>query len=240
VTDLLDLALLAHGGLDRWQRATTIHARAAVGGLALARRGQGEIFADTDVTLDVHRQHAVFRNFTGPGLVGVYTPGRVSIEDAHGTVLQELRRPRDAFTDLDRTSAWGQLHALYFGGYALWNYLTVPYLLTLPGIQAEEAQPWDEAGERWRRLHVTFPADIATHSSEQTFYFDESGLQRRHDYRVEIGKAPAVTAHYTEAHRTVSGLVFATHRYAVPTAEDNTSLPGPIFISIDIADITVS
>ena len=239
--ELLDLALLAHGGLERWQQAMTIHAGVAVGGIALTRRQQGEIFADTEATVDVQRQHVVFADLTGPGRRGVYTPGHVAIEDADGTVLQERRRPREAFTGLDQTSAWDQLHALYFGGYALWNYLTTPYLLTFPGVQAEEVKPWDEAGERWRRLRVTFPRDIATHSTEQTFYFDQSGLLRRHDYRVEIqGKAPALSAHYTEAHRTVSGLVFPTHRYVVPTADDNTSLPGPVLLSIDLAGITVS
>jgi hypothetical protein len=58
---------------------------------------------------------------------------------------------------------------------------------------------------------------------------------------VEIqGESPALAAHYTEAHREVSGLVFPTHRYVVPVAGDNTSLPGPIILSIDLADIAVS
>ncbi|MDW5329936.1 hypothetical protein [Plantactinospora sp. KLBMP9567] len=238
--DLLDLVFQAHGGMDRWRQATTIHAKAVVGGVALPSRQQGDVFANTDLTLDVQRQRGVFANFTNRGRRGIYTPGRVAIEERDGTVLHERHDPRDAFGGLGPTSAWDQLHALYFGGYALWNYLTAPYLLTFPGVQTEEVEPWREAGEQWRRLRATFPPDIATHSTEQTFYYDDSGLLRRHDYRVEIqGKAPALAAHYTDAHRTVSGLVFPTHRYVVPVADDNTPLAGPIIISIDLAEINI-
>jgi hypothetical protein len=231
----------AHGGLGAWSRAATIHARAAVGGLALPRRGQGDLFTDTDVTLDVHRQRAIFADFTGAGRRGVYTPDRVAIEEPDGTVRAELRAPRESFAGLDQAGRWDELQALYFGGYALWNYLTAPYLLTLPGVRVEQGENWDEAGERWRRLRVTFPPEIATHTAEQTFYYDERGLLRRHDYRVDIqGKAPAPAAHYVEGHRTVSGLVFPIHRFVVPIAADNTSLPGPIIISIDLDDIEVA
>ncbi|WP_432841038.1 hypothetical protein [Dactylosporangium sp. CA-092794] len=240
MSDLLDLALVAHGGLEHWRQTTTIRVNAEVGGLAFQKRKQEAIFAHTDLTLDVQRQHGVFADFTGPGRKGVYTPDRVAIEDSDGTVLRERQSPRDAFAGLNQSSAWDQLHALYFGGYALWNYLTAPYLLTLPGVQAEEVHPWQEAGERWRRLQVTFPPSIATHCPEQTFYYDESGLLCRHDYRVDIqGNAPGLAAHYVGAHRTVSGLVFPTHRYVVPVAQDGTSLPGPTLISIDLTDIAI-
>ncbi|WP_127509703.1 hypothetical protein [Actinoplanes solisilvae] len=241
MSDLLDMVLRAHGGAQRWQRATAIRANAQVGGLALPTRGQGDTFADAHLALDVQRQHVTFANFTGPGRLGMYTPHQVAIQDADGTVRGRRDEPRASFEGLGPKSTWDQLQALYFGGYALWNYLTAPYLLTFPGVQTEEVEPWSEKGEQWRRLRVTFPADIATHSTEQTFYYDESGLLRRHDYRVDIqGRSPALAAHYTEAHRTVSGLVFPTHRFVVPVAEDNTSLPGPVILAIDLPEISVA
>jgi hypothetical protein len=43
-------------------------------------------------------------------------------------------------------------------------------------VESEELEPWQEAGETWRRLKVHFPTDIATHSTEQTLYFDQKGL----------------------------------------------------------------
>src|SRR5262249_46939955 len=59
-----------------------------------------------------------------------------------------------------------------------------------PGVESEEVEPWQEAGETWRRLKVRFPADIATHSTEQTLYLDRQGLLRRQDYNVEIDGTP--------------------------------------------------
>jgi hypothetical protein len=118
----------------------------------------------------------------------------------------------------------------------MWNYLTTPYLLTLPGVRTQELDPWQEGDERWRRLQVTFPAHIATHSTQQTFYYDAAGLLRRQDYRPFVMGSPRAV-HRTEAHRTVSGLVFPTHRYVLPVV-DGTVLPDPI-ITVDLAGISV-
>lgn len=238
MSDLLDHALHAHGGLDRWRQVGSIHVRGSVGGLLWGSRGQEGIFATADFTLDVRRQHLVYHDFTGPGLRGVFTPGRVSIEDRARNVLTQRRSPRMAFTGHGPNSPWDQLHALYFGGYAMWNYLTTPFLLTMPGVQVEELEPWEEAGERWRRLRAVFPDDIATHSREQVFHFDSTGLLRRHDYAAEVlGATPA--AHYSDAHKEVSGLVFPTRRRVVPVRKDGLSVPTPVLVAIDLTQITV-
>lgn len=46
-------------------------------------------------------------------------------------------------------------------------------------MRAEELSPWHENTQLWRRLRAIFPPEIVTHSPEQIFHFDESGLQRR-------------------------------------------------------------
>jgi len=48
-----------------------------------------------------------------------------------------------------------------FSGYALWTYLTQPFLYAYPGFVAEEIPPWKENGETWRRLKVIFPDNVA-------------------------------------------------------------------------------
>lgn len=233
---LLDLVLRAHGGIERWRRARTIRARLSMGGPTWTALGQERTFADLELAVDVHEQRTVFTGFTGPGLRGVYTPGRVAIEDLDGTVLRERHAPREAFPPRDRDTRWDSLHSLYFAGYGMWNYLTTPYLLTLPGFRTEELEPWQSGDERWRRLRVTFPANIATHSAEQIFHFDESGLQRRVDYAPYV-MGNRAAAHHTEAHRTVSGLVFPTHRYVLPVLESGLG-PAPTIV-VDLVDITV-
>jgi len=36
-------------------------------------------------------------------------------------------------------NAWDDLHLAYFSGYAMWNYLTTPFLFAMEGFEVEEA-----------------------------------------------------------------------------------------------------
>ncbi|MEU9366817.1 hypothetical protein AB0D78_34725 [Streptomyces avermitilis] len=191
------------------------------------------------MTVDVQQQRVVFEGFTGPGLRGVFTPGRVAIERREGGVVAERTSPREAFAGHGPAAPWDELHVLYFAGYAMWNYLTAPYLLTRPGVAVEELEPWQEAGENWRRLRATFPDALATHAREQIFYYNAAGLLRRHDYAAEVlGGTPA--AHLCEKHTTASGLTFPTHRYVLPVQEDARVLPEPVLVTIDLTEISVA
>jgi hypothetical protein len=126
-----------------------------------------------------------------------------------------------------------------FAGYAMWTYLNTPFLFALPGIKTEELDTWQEDGASWRRLKVRFPERVATHSAEQTFYFDQQGLLRRHDYDVDVaGGTPA--AHYVSASTEVSGIVVPTRHRIFPRQPDGSSAPAPLVVSIDISDIEFS
>ena len=112
-------------------------------------------------------------------------------------------------------------------------------LLTRDGVTFAEGGTWSEAGEQWRRLEVTFPSAIHTHSQRQTFYVDDAGLIRRHDYiAYPIGRW-ARAAHYCGDHRAFAGLVMPTHRWVLPRGPFGRSLPGPILIDgwIDGVDV---
>ena len=129
-------------------------------------------------------------------------------------------------------SQWDHLHAIYFGGYALWTYATLPFTLTTPGFCTQEIEPWTEQGQTWRRLAVTFPDSIATHSTEQVLYIDDAGLVRRHDYTATVtGGGPA--AHYLTGHQDFDGIVFPTLRQVFLRQEDNTPAPEPLLISME-------
>ena len=104
--------------------------------------------------------------------------------------MEERFNPRESFKGHVLDPPWDNLQLAYFAGYAMWNYLNTPFLFALPGVETEELQPWQENGGAWRRLKVTFPASIATHSAEQTFYFDQQGHLKRHDYAVDIPEEP--------------------------------------------------
>jgi hypothetical protein len=163
---------------------------------------------------------------------------RVALENARGQVLEELLQPRSSFQGHTFETPWSDLQLAYFAGCAMWTYLNTPFLLARPGVESSEVEPWQEAGETWRRLKVRFPKDIATHSTEQTLYFDQRGLLKRHDYDVEIaGGTPG--AHYLSDLREVSGIVFPTKRRIFPRQPDGHSAAEPLVVSIDLDEFSL-
>ena len=117
----------------------------------------------------------------------------------------------------------------------MWTYLTQPFTFSLPGFQTRELEPWDEAGQHWRRLRVAWPGYLATHSTEQTLYFNDDGLLARHDYDVEISGASA--AHYVSDYDEVAGIRLPTRHRIFPRNPDGKSLPEPLIVSIDLSEI---
>ena len=63
--------------------------------------------------------------------------------------------------------------------------------------------------ETWRRLKVTFPDNVKSHTREQISCFGPDGLLRRHDYTVDI-LGGATGLNYASAYRNVDGIVVPT------------------------------
>lgn len=236
---LLDEVIDAHGGLERWRSVRSITARVRSGGLLL-RRFPGNRLADYEGRLDLHEPRAMLFPFPEPGRRAVFDHGEARIESDRGEVLASRTRPRPEFfglSGLRRNLRWGPLDAAYFAGYAMWNYLTTPYLFTRDGVEVREGEPRREGGETWRSLEVSFPDDLDTHCREQAFYFDSRGLLRRHDYTAEVVGGWAKAAHFCEDHREFDGLVFPTRRHVHPRAPWGGSLPRPTMVWIGIDEI---
>jgi hypothetical protein len=240
-SELLELAIKAHGGHARWHEATRITATVSSGGVLWASKGHPGAFDDLTVTIDAHAQRSLMARLTGPDRRGVFTPDRVAIENTDGELLEERQNPRGAF-DRSLDTPWDDLHLAYFAGYAMWTYLTVPFLLDQPGFVAEELEPWEVEGETRRRLRVKFPTQVASHGPEQVFRFGPDGLLRRHDYTPEVligDSEHLAVAHYANDHKRYDGISFPTQRHAVALQPDGTTVPEPILVAIDIRHVTV-
>lgn len=239
---LLDEVLDAHGGLERWRAARRVGARVRSGGLLIRTRVPGNRFADYRVTTEVQRRHAVFDPFPEGGRRAVFEEGAARIDANGGEQVESRHDPRPEFfgrPGLRRNLRWDALDATYFAGYAMWNYLTTPYLLTCDGVEAREGEPWSQDGETWRRLDVTFPPGLDTHSQRQTFYFDDRVLLRRHDYVAEVVGGWAHGAHYCADHVEAGGLVFPTRRWVRPIGPRNRSLPFPTMVWLRLSELAV-
>jgi hypothetical protein len=237
VSDLLGLALEGHGGLERWRSLRELVVRARSGGFALASRLQPRAFRSYEARLALAEPRVVITPFGRPGHRGIFEGEDVRIETLDGAVVAERRQARTAFSGGRRALWWDRLDALYFGGYALWNYFSLPLLLTRADVVAREIEPWDEAGERWRRLRVTFPPAVPTHCPEQVFSFDALGRLRRHDYAALVFGAWARAAHYSGEHREFAGLVLPTRRRVLPRGPGGRPLPLPTLVWIDVDEV---
>jgi hypothetical protein len=239
MNQLATLAMDAHGGLDRWRRLKTVSAHLLQGGVLWKLKGQDGVLDDVHLTVDLRKEWASHRPFGQPNRRSSFQPDRVAIETSDGTVVEERANPRESFKGHQFDTPWDSLQLAYFAGYAMWTYMNTPFLFALPGIETDELDSWQENGEDWRRLKVTFPKSIATHSAEQTFYFDHRGLLKRHDYEVDVAGG-AAAAHYVSALIDVSGIVVPTKHTIFPRQPDGKPAPAPVVVSIEVSDIEFS
>ena len=118
------------------------------------------------------------------------TSARRSAAPVEGEPSHRLQRvahaPAYAPYGLTAASGWSRAQAAYFQAYATSHYLVEPYIFTWDGVETCEIAPWEEDGQSWRGLAVTFPRSLDTHSRTQLYYFDDHDLLRRMDYQPEV------------------------------------------------------
>lgn len=240
--ELVKLAIDAHGGLEQWTQVRQISAALAVSGLGLKQRGPvGDAVAahPMRVSVDTREQKTMFEPFAAPGQNGIYLPHRTAIASLDGGLVDALDNPRDSLKEVALGAAWSAPQVLYFLGYSLWMYLTLPFSFLEDGVQCEEVEPLVESDETWRALKVTYPASYPSHSPEQIHYFDDKGLMRRQDYTVDVRQNLGV-AHYLYEHQNVDGLVFPTQRRIYARGPDGAPLRDQLLISADLDDFRLS
>jgi hypothetical protein len=190
--------------------------------------------------LDTRRQHILVRPFNGVERRSVFDvdPERIVVYADDKIAVERRDDPRASFAGYEVTTPWDSLQVGYFISYACWNYLTAPFLFTYPSVKTREVEPWQEDGETWRRLHVTFPRLIATHNPEQVFYYDADFMQRRMDYAPEVN-GDVLVAQYQFEPKTFDGLVFPTRRRIHRRSADGTADQSQTAITLDIADVEI-
>ena len=229
LNSLLKLAVEAHGGLSAWEKLQGLSANVSVGGDLWDLKHISGLFAKINVELKLRYQQ-VLTHLLEDAQKMVFTP-----QSESGETIETRDDPRSAFGQSAETK-WDKLHAGYFNSYALWGYLTTPFLYAYPGFDAREIDPWHENGERWRVLRVTFPDGYATHTRTQYSYFGEDGLLRRHLYTVDV-LGGARGANYASEYRAVDGVMLSTRRRVFAYDDARQKVPEPILVSIDLSEI---
>lgn len=234
-SQLLDPILAAHGGEARWRQVDTIEAAFSSGGLAFSLHMQPWALQGLRIAVRPHARQVTLIDYGGPGRRGLWTPDQVSLVDADGRILAQRRQPRASFSRLDRQVRWDRLDLLYFAGYALWNYLSFPFILAQPGVELLAGEP--ATATRPGRLEARFDDSVPSHCRRQTFHVDQAGLLLRHDYTADVIGPWAQAANLCLASQTVDGLRFYTRRQVRPRLGPDRVLPIPRLVWIELDDL---
>jgi hypothetical protein len=198
---LLEETIAAHGGIDRWTEISSLEVALRCGGVAMPLKGQPSILRELRATVDTRRPHVEFQG------IGTFDAGEP--------------RPRG----MARRFRWTNADVVHFAGYALWGYMTAPFMFTGDGFTVRELPR--------RRLRVDFPPSVPTHSRRQIFHFDADAVLRRLDYTAEVMLGPLARAkHRCYDHTWIDGLLIPTRRRVTPRG-----LPAPTLVAIDIDEV---
>ena len=96
MSDLLDLAIAAHGGLERWNTFRTVKLELSVGGALWDLKSQTGLFAKATYEADIQKQRATLGHFGAPGQRVRFSPDLLVLE-GDGRIIDVRNNPRSAF-----------------------------------------------------------------------------------------------------------------------------------------------
>lgn len=171
---LLEDAYQRHGGIEAFESISAISLEIVeLGGMIPRRQGMGRTWPRPKrVTVEPHRRVCTWHDYPALGECLVFDSGTV-VEN--GTPMANYRQQ---LLSRQRRRPWSPADAAYFFGYSLVEYLALPFRLR--ELRCSGGDPSK------RRIDVEYPAGSDTHSQGQSFYFDSTGLLRRHDYTAEV------------------------------------------------------
>ena len=234
---LLAEVIEAHGGSEAWRASPELEVQVSAGGLAVAAKLQRSGLRNLVARVATDQQRVVFTPYPRRGHRGVFEQGAVRIEAADGRVIHERAHARDDLKSPRRLLWWDTLDLLYFGASSLWTYVAMPFIFAERGFDVSTRDQWVEHGHVWRRLAVTFPADLHTHSRQQVVYVGDDGLIRRHDYTAEEFGAWAASAHYWFDYHAFDALIVPRQRRVFVRRSDGRSRSHPLLVWIDVHDV---
>jgi hypothetical protein len=237
MSDLLELAMEAHGGLDRWSKVKAIKVAASITGGIWYVKGKGDFLKNVVLTVETGKERVTV-DFPGQDKRAIFESTRIVIEKPDGTLIAVRDNPVQSFEGQVRETPWDDFHVVYFVGEALWTYLNTPFLYARAGFKTEEIASIQVDGEIWRRLKVTFPNNVTSHTREQISCFGPDGLLRRHDYTVDI-LGGATGLNYAFDYRNVDGIVVPTKRRVYAYTGDYQIVKEPLLVAIDMGEITL-
>lgn len=209
--DLVERAIAAHGGLERWQAVQRIDLRVhRARGSLLTIKGRGRTFEmPCDIHTYPHDRRTEFLDYPGHDQRTIFRDRDVSVEQPPGHVIVKSPDHRRTFAGLRKLRRWTPLDPAYFFGYAVWHYHALPFTL----LSARLVRPLRQGS--LAGVDVEFAPGVPTHCRRQRFWFDSSSRLVRHDYVADVIGPWARGSHLWEHFESVGGLLIARRRRVV-------------------------
>ncbi len=106
--ELLNLAIKAHGGLDRWNKVKAIKVGASITGVIWYVKGKPDFLKNIVLTVET-RTERVTVDFPGQDKRAIFEPNRIVIETMNGTLIEARENPEESFKGQQR-----ELHGMTF------------------------------------------------------------------------------------------------------------------------------
>ena len=234
--DLLEKAVRASGGLDLWRltRRFTLH-MSITGSLCATRCGTAQL-RELVVEGSTQTQALEITGFTRADLRALYRPDWVALEGHDARRLMERQGSPEALRSELQSTTWDELQLAHYCGYLIWNHITTPFILAATDFETKELRRNIARGERLRQLRVVFPARVATHAREQTFYFDREGLLRRLDYPAAHEEHTQIAQMFS-GHQRFSGILVPTLFRLLSIGAEGVPLAKPSLLDVEIFDV---
>lgn len=207
---LLQEIIDAHGGLRRWQALSDLVTEVEVEGQMFPWVPPQYSIPHSRIFFSLRRQHIVMLTDAG-NLRFLIEPNLVSVFGERDAKLEVIRREEPVSWFWGGDGSWDLLRTAYVQGFGIRRCVTAPFLYTTPGFITEEVEPWEEDGEIWRVLKISFPSRIEVGARVQYEYFGSDGFLRRTRYSLNIpGFHDFVN--YVCAYKNVDGIWLPTAR----------------------------
>ena len=237
MSELLDIAIKAHGGLDRWSKVNAIRTTASLTGAIWFVKGRGDVLKNVEILAETKRERLTM-DFPGQNKRTIFEPNRVDVETSQGNLITGRDNPEKSFEGHKTETPWDDVHVAYFSGEAMWTYLNTPFLYAQTGFETEEISSIQVDGETWRRLKIVFPENVKSHTRVQISCFGPDGLLRRHDYTVDV-LGGATGLNYAFDYRDVDGIMIPTTRRVYAYEGDYQLVKEPLLVAIDMSEISL-
>src|ERR1022692_4768827 len=96
MSNLLDLAVKAHGGLERWNKVKSVKVAAAITGAIWFLKSKGDALKDVVMTIATKKER-VTMDFPGQDKRSIFEPARIVMEKTDGTLVEARDNPEQSF-----------------------------------------------------------------------------------------------------------------------------------------------